>query len=36
MALREIVWDGIGWIYLAQDRAQWMALVNTVTNLRVP
>jgi hypothetical protein len=34
--LREIRWDGIDWIYLAQDRDQWRALVNTVMNLRVP
>jgi hypothetical protein len=24
------------WIDLAQDRYQWRALVNTITNLRVP
>jgi hypothetical protein len=24
------------WIHLAQDRDQWQAIVNTVTNLRVP
>jgi hypothetical protein len=36
MDLREIGWGGIGWIDLAQDRDQWMALVNTVMNLRVP
>jgi hypothetical protein len=34
--LREIGWDGIDWIDLAQDRVQWTALVNTVTNLWVP
>jgi hypothetical protein len=34
--LREIGWDGIDWIDLAEDRDQWMALVNTVMNLRVP
>jgi hypothetical protein len=36
MDLREIGWDGIDWIDLAQDRDQWRALVNTVMNLRVP
>jgi hypothetical protein len=34
--LREIVWDGVDWIDLAQDRDQWRALANTVMNLRVP
>jgi hypothetical protein len=24
------------WIDLAQDRGRWMALVNTVMNIRVP
>jgi hypothetical protein len=33
--LREIEWDGMDWIYMAQDRDQWRALVNTVMNLRV-
>jgi hypothetical protein len=36
MALREIGWGGMEWIYLNQDRDQWRALVNTVMNLRVP
>jgi hypothetical protein len=36
MDLREIGWDGVDWIDLAQDRDQWRALVNTVMNLRVP
>jgi hypothetical protein len=27
---------GMDWIYLAQDRSQWKALVNTVMNIRVP
>jgi hypothetical protein len=31
--LREIEWDGMDWIDLAQDRGQWRALVNTVMNL---
>jgi hypothetical protein len=34
--LREVGWDGMDWIDLAQDRDQWRALVNTVMNLRVP
>jgi hypothetical protein len=36
MDLREIGWGHMDWIYLAQDRDQWRALVNTVMNLRVP
>jgi hypothetical protein len=34
--LREIGWDDMDWIDLAQDRDQWRVLVNTVMNLRVP
>jgi hypothetical protein len=36
MDLREIGWDGVDWIDVAQDRSQWWALVVTVLNLRVP
>jgi hypothetical protein len=36
MDLREIGWDGMEWIDLAQDRDQWRALVNAVLNLWVP
>jgi hypothetical protein len=36
MDVREIGWDGMDWIDLAQDRDRWRALVNTVMNLRVP
>jgi hypothetical protein len=36
MDLREIEWDGMDLIDLAQDRDQWSGLVNTVMNLRVP
>jgi len=34
--LEELVWGGVGWIDLAQDRDKWLALVNAVKNLRVP
>jgi hypothetical protein len=34
--LRETGWDGMDWIDLAQDSDQLRALVNTVTNFRVP
>jgi hypothetical protein len=36
MDLREIGWDGMDFIDLAQNRDQWRALVDTVMNLRVP
>jgi hypothetical protein len=36
MDLREIGWDGMDWIKLAQDGDQWRALVNMVINLQVP
>jgi hypothetical protein len=35
MDLREIGWDGVDWLNIAQDRDQWRPLVNTVLNLRV-
>jgi hypothetical protein len=34
--LREIGWEGMDWILLAQDRNQWRALVKTEMNFRVP
>jgi hypothetical protein len=36
MDLREIGWDGVDLIDMAQARNQWRALVNTALNLRVP
>jgi hypothetical protein len=36
MHLREIGWDGMDWIDMAQDRDQCMALVNAIMNLQVP
>jgi hypothetical protein len=34
--LREIGMDGVNWIWLAEDRVQWLTFVNTVMNLWVP
>jgi hypothetical protein len=36
MDLREIGWDGMDWIDLAQNRDRWRGLVNAVMSLRVP
>jgi hypothetical protein len=36
MDLREIGWDAVDWIDMAQDIDQWRALVNMVLNLRLP
>jgi hypothetical protein len=33
--LREIRWEGVEWMHLAQDREHWWAVMNTVMNLRV-
>jgi hypothetical protein len=35
LILREIGWDVVDWMNMAQDRDLWRALVNTVLNLRV-
>jgi hypothetical protein len=36
MDLREIERECVDCLHLAQDRDEWRAVVNTVTNLRVP
>jgi hypothetical protein len=36
MYLREIGWEDVDWMHLAQDMDQWRAVVNMVMNLRVP
>jgi hypothetical protein len=28
MDLREISWDGVNWMNVAQDKGQWWALMN--------
>jgi hypothetical protein len=30
---KEIGWEGVDWIYVAQDRDRWRALVNTAMNI---
>jgi hypothetical protein len=35
MDIREVGWEDMNWIDLAQDRDRWRALVNAVMNLRV-
>jgi hypothetical protein len=36
MDLREIGWEGVDWMHLAEDRDRWRTLVNTVMNLWIP
>jgi hypothetical protein len=36
MNLQEVGFEGIDWIDLAPGRDSWRALVNAVTNLRIP
>jgi hypothetical protein len=36
MGLGEVGWGDVDWIGLVQDRNRWIAVVNSVLNLRVP
>jgi hypothetical protein len=36
MDLREIGWEGVDWMHLAQDGNRWQALANTGMSLRIP
>jgi hypothetical protein len=36
MDLEEIRWSDMDWLHPVQDRDQWLALVNTEMNIRLP
>jgi hypothetical protein len=36
MDLREVGWDGVDWIDMAQGVDQWRALMSTILDIRVP
>jgi hypothetical protein len=36
MNLREIGWESVDWMHLAQDKDQWWAHINMAMNLQVP
>jgi hypothetical protein len=36
MYVNKAGWEGVDWIHMAQDRERWLAVVNTLINLRVP
>jgi hypothetical protein len=36
MYVRQMMRDGVDCMHLGQDRNQWLTVVNTVMNLRVP
>jgi hypothetical protein len=36
MDFREVRWEGVDWIHLAQDRDQWRAVVKMAMNFRIP
>jgi len=36
MSLREVGWESVDWIHLAQDRDLWQGCVNMVNSLWFP
>jgi hypothetical protein len=35
MKFKQIGWEGVDWMYVTQDRDQWLAVVNAVVKIRV-
>jgi hypothetical protein len=35
MGLKEIAWEGVDWIRLAQGKDKWRTLLNAVMNFRM-
>jgi len=33
--LKEILRDGVDWIYLAQEKKEWQVILNTVMNILI-
>jgi len=36
MRFKDVEWEGVNWINLAEDSDKWRAVVNMVMNLRLP
>jgi hypothetical protein len=36
MKRKEIGWEGMNWIDLAQDIEKWLTIVKAIMNLRIP
>jgi hypothetical protein len=36
MGFKEVGMGGMDWVYVAQDRGRWRALVSAVINLQIP
>jgi hypothetical protein len=36
MDLRELGWEGVNWIHLAQDKDHWWDLLNMIMNFQIP
>jgi hypothetical protein len=36
MGFKELAWEIVDWIYVAQNWNRWRVLVNMATNFRIP